>query len=77
MMPVLTLSLSVTCTLADLNRQQTYMLPLVSLTMPLNRWRQLKQDIRSVVSDIRQSVGVVVAIGEVIFKSTAWGVGWL
>lgn len=76
MIPVLTLSLSVNCTLADLNRQKTYMLPLVSLTMPLNRWRQLKQDIRLVVSDIRQSVTVAVAIGEVAFKSAAWGLGW-
>lgn len=76
MMPVLTLSLSVNCTLADLNRQQTYMLPLVSLTMPLNRWRQLKQDIRVLVGDIRQSVAVAVAISEVAFKSAAWGLGW-
>jgi hypothetical protein len=76
MSPALTLSLSVNCTLADLNRQQTYMLPLVSLTMPLNRWRQLKQDIRSVVSDIRQSVGIAVAIGDVVFRSVVWGVGW-
>lgn len=76
MIPVLTLSLSVNCTLADLNRQQTYMLPLVSLTMPLNRWRQLKQDIRVLVGDIRQSVMVVVAISEIAFKSAIWGLGW-
>lgn len=76
MMPALTLSLSVNCTLTDLNRQQTYMLPLVSLTMPLNRWRQLKQDIRVLIGDIRQSVAVAIAISEVAFKSATWGLGW-
>ena len=70
------LSLSVTCTLANLNRQQTYMLPLVSLTMPLNRWRHLKQDIRMLVRDVRQFVAVAATIGEVVIKSAAWGLGW-
>jgi hypothetical protein len=77
MMPALTLLLSVNCTLADLNRQQTYMLPLVSLTLPLNRWRQLKQDIRVLVGDIRQCVAVAATIGEVVIKSAAWGLGWI
>lgn len=77
MIPVLTLSLSLNCTLTDLNRQQMVMLPLVSLTMPLNRWRQFKQNVRAAVNDIRQSVGIAVSIGEVVFKSAAWGMGWL
>lgn len=77
MIPVLTLSLSLNCTLTDLNRQQMVMLPLVSLTMPLYRWRQLKQNVQAAINNIRQSVGIAVSIGEVIFKSAAWGMGWL
>lgn len=75
--PTLTLSLSVNCRLSDNDRYQTYVLPLASITMPLRRWRKIKQETQTLIGDIRHFVSTTTAIGIIIFKSVAWGVGVL
>lgn len=58
----MTLSLSLNCQLSDRGRSKTFMLPLAWVTMPLDGWRRLAQQVQT-------------GLNSALFGAMVWGVG--